>query len=340
MPYEEHGDMEDHRAPPEAALLELVFGKFVSRAIATAANLGVADVIAGGVHEVEDIAAKVNVPADPLYRMLRALTVVGIFEELPGKRFENTEVGALLRSDAPTSMRAMAQWIGCDAGWLAWSGLDHSVKTGAPGFDEVHGAQVFEYFAKHPETGRIFHAAMTSLSAYSGHAVAKAYDFREVGKLVDVGGGHGLMAEAIAQATPGLEVLVYDLPEVVRTAPAREGVRFEGGDFFERVPADADAYIMKSILHDWDDERAARILMSCASAMKPGGRVLVVEQVISDDPRAALGKLADLEMLVMTSGGRERTEPELRALFARASLELVRVLPTDSPYSVLEGRHG
>jgi hypothetical protein len=331
--------MEDHRVPPEAALLQLIFGKFVSRAITTVANLGLADVIASGITEVEDIAAKVNVPPDPLYRVLRALTVVGVFVELPGKRFENTELGALLCSDAPTSMRAMAQWIGCDAGWIAWSGLDHSVKTGKPGFDEVHGAQVFEYFAKNPETGRIFNAAMTSLSAHSGNAVAKAYDFRELGKLVDVGGGHGLMAEAIAQATPGLEALVYDLPEVIRTAPAREGVRFEGGDFLERVPADADAYIMKAIVHDWDDARAERILINCAGAMKPGGRVLVVEQVISDAPESALGKLTDLEMLVMTPGGRERTEPEFRALFGRAGLELMRIVPTESPYCVLEGRH-
>jgi hypothetical protein len=330
--------MEDHRVPPEAALLQLIFGKFVSRAITTVANLGLADVIASGITEVEDIAAKVNVPPEPLYRVLRALTVVNVFVELPGKRFENTELGELLRSDAPTSMRAMAQWIGCDAGWVAWSGLDHAVKTGTPGFDEVHGTQVFDFFARNPETGQIFNAAMTSLSTHSGYAVAKAYDFREIGKLVDVGGGHGLMAEAIAQATPGLEALVYDLPEVVGTAPAREGVRFEGGDFFERVPPGADAYIMKAIVHDWDDARAERILANCVAAMKPGGRVLVVEQVISDAPEAALGKLLDLEMLVMTPGGRERTEPEFRALFGRAGLELVRVVPTESPYCVLEGR--
>jgi 2-polyprenyl-3-methyl-5-hydroxy-6-metoxy-1,4-benzoquinol methylase len=179
---------------------------------------------------------------------------------------------------------------------------------------------------------------MSSLSARSGLAVAEAYDFREVGKLIDVGGGHGLMAEAIARATPGLEVVVYDRHEVVKSAPAREGVRFEGGDFFERVPAGAGAYILKAILHDWDDARAVRILASCAAAMKRDGRVLVVEQVISDAPSAAIGKLSDLEMLVMTQGGHERTEPELRSLFDRAGLELIRIVPTTSRYCVLEGR--
>jgi SAM-dependent methyltransferase len=198
------------------------------------------------------------------------------------------------------------------------------------------GMQVFDYFARDPETATIFHDAMTGFSTMTGHAVAGAYDFGSVKKLIDVGGGHGAMAEAIAGATPGLEALVYDLPEVVKTAPARKGVAFEGGDFLERVPEGADAYIMKFILHDWDDARSERILRNCAAGLRPGGKILVVEQVVSDAPEAAFAKIIDLEMLVMTPGGRERTEPEFRALFERAGLTLTRIVPTPSPVRVIE----
>jgi hypothetical protein len=231
----------------------------------------------------------------------------------------------------------MARWIGCDAGWKGWAGLDYAVKTGKPGYDAIHGAGLFDSFEADPETARIFHDAMSGFSAVTGQAVARAYDFRGSKKLVDVGGGHGLMAELIAEATPGLEAIVFDLPEVVRTAPPRAKVRFEGGSFLERIPAGADVYIMKHIIHDWDDERSQKILSGCVAGLAPGGKVLVVDQVVTDSPESAFAKILDLEMLVMTPGGRERTEPEFRALFERSGLRLTRIVRTESPVCVIEG---
>jgi hypothetical protein len=330
-------------------MMQMIMGKMVSRAITAAADLEIADHLAGGPRSARDLAAATNASEDALYRVLRALAAVGVFHELPERRFENNPLSATLRKSAPDSTWAMARWINDPAGWLPWGRLDHSVKTGQPASTEVFQTQdLFGWLRDHPSSLETFQTAMTGFSGMTGAAVAKAYDFSPFKKLVDVGGGHGaLLGHILTQFGGGLSGVLYDRPEVVAHArPTLEAMgqaaRIEvlAGDFFQGVPAGADAYIMKAIIHDWDDERCAVILSNCRKVMAPGGKILIADAVLSDRPEATMAKIIDLEMLVMTHGGRERTAEEFAALLARAGLKLSRIVPTESPVSVVEAVAG
>jgi hypothetical protein len=330
--------------PPEQVLMQMMMAKMASQCLTVVANLSVADQLAGGAASTAELAEKVGANPDGLYRVLRALAALGIFRELPGRRFENNEVSALLRGDVPHSLRAMVRWLNAPCSWQAWGRLDHSVKTGKPSFDEVHGQQVFAYFREHEDAGRVFNEAMTAGSGLVAETVAKSYNFSGCETIVDVGGGHGALLNAIVSHHEGPRGIVFDLPEVVEGASEiliagghADRIDTAAGDFFEGVPGDADVYLMKHIIHDWSDEHCVRILDNCRRAMKPGGRVLVIDQVVSDAPEAAMGKMLDLEMLVMTDGGRERTEAEFAALFERAGLELARIVRTESFVCLIEG---
>ena len=329
--------------PPNAQLLQLVLGMFISRSLAVAADLGVADLLKERALGVQELARLTNSNPDGLYRVLRALTAVGVFEARAEQCFANNELSTLLRADVQGSLRADALWFSDVSGWTAWGRLDHSVRTGKPAFDEVFGSDCFTWLESHASSFASFHQAMTSLSAASGSAVAAAYDFSGVRKLVDVGGGHGTLLSMIVERFPDVKGVLFDRPVVIQSAGdlSRAGghaadIEAIAGDFFEAVPAGADAYLMKHIIHDWDDEHCVRLLSNCRRAMAPGGRVLIVEFVLSDRPDGALTKLIDLEMLVMTPSGRERTEQEFSSLLARAGLILTRLIPTASPVSVIE----
>jgi hypothetical protein len=327
---------------PDQLLMQLITGKWVSKALSLVAELAVADHVSDGPRHVEDLAAVTGMNADALYRLLRATAALGVLKELPGQRFENNVMSNMLRS-TPGSLRGMMRWLGDDSAWRAWGRLDYSVQTGQPAFDKVMGMQVFEHFQHHPEVGQVFNDAMVSFTQITGPAVAKGYDFSGIKTLVDIGGGHGALIAKIAQKHPALKGVLFDRPEVVAGAGAlltAEGVADrvtpQGGDFLHSVPAGADAYIMKHIIHDWDDAHSIAILSHCRKAMAPGGKVLIVEQLVSDRPEAAAVKLIDLEMLVMTTGGRERTETEFSALLGKAGLRLTRIVPTESPVVVVE----
>ena len=330
--------------PPSFALFQMITGKFVSRAVYAAARLRLADLLADGPRTAAELAASTGNHAPSLRRLLRALAGLGVLATVPGDepRFALTPVGELLR-DTPGSLRAMALWI-CDPRHdRAWDEIFHSLATGEPGFDQAYGMPVFDHFARDPDFAAIFNDAMTSLSAATHPAVVAAYDFSGLHLLVDVGGGHGSLLAGILAANPHLSGIVYDLPQVIegtRSALSAAGLegrcRAEGGSFFERVPAGADGYILSFVLHDWDDERATAILRNVRQAMSPEGRVLVVEGLIPEGGEPALSKLSDLEMLVMTSGGRERTAEEFGELFAAAGLRLTRVVPTAGAAFVLE----
>ena len=329
--------------PPEQLLMQMATGKWVSKALSLVADLAIPDRLTAGPRSADDLAKETAVNADALYRLLRAAAGFGVLTELPERRFENNALSNLLRSDVQGSMRGMIRWLGEDSAWQAWGGLDYSVKTSQPAFDHVLGVQVFEHFQQHPEAGQVFNDAMVGFTAMTGPAVAEAYDFSAFKQIVDVGGGHGALLAAIAGKHPGPRGVVFDRPEVVAGAPAlvaSQGLsgRIEtaGGDFLSAVPAGADAYIMKHIIHDWDDERSTTILSNCRRVMSPGGKVLIVEQIVTDRPDAALVKLIDLEMLVMTTGGRERTEREFAQLLATAGLRMTRIVPTHSPVSIVE----
>ncbi|HEX8162269.1 MAG TPA: methyltransferase [Pyrinomonadaceae bacterium] len=328
--------------PPEAALTQMIFGAFVSQAISVAAELGIADLLAGQPQTVAALAAATATHERSLYRVLRTLASVGVFRETGEKVFALTPLAAPLRSDAPNSMRNGAIFMGAEWHWRVYGEMTHSVRTGKSAWSRAHGAEVFDYFAGHPEHGEVFNRAMTDMSAAAAAAITEAYDFRGVEKLVDVAGGHGYLLAAVLRANPGARGVLFDLPQVVEGAPAtleREGVRdrveLAAGDFFSSVPEGADAYMMKHIIHDWDDERALLILNNIRRAMRDDGRVLICETVVPEGNEPHFGKLMDLEMLV-SPGGVERTEREFGELLAQAGLELKRVTPTRSYLSVVE----
>lgn len=327
---------------PDQILMQFATGKWVARALGAVASLRVADAFGEGPTAVDELAEKTGTRADPLYRTLRMLAAVGVFVELPDRRFALTPVSELLRSDHPQTMRPLVHWLMEPAAWRGWSDYEHSLRTGEPAFEKELGAPVFRYLKEHPETAEVFNAAMTGFSVGAGEAVAAAYDFSGVKHLVDVGGGHGMLLAAIVRRNPELRATLYDLPEVTAGAAAALAahgvmapIEVVGGDFFESVPTGADAYIMKAIIHDWDDDRCATILQRCREAMTRGGRVLICDQVIGMGP-ANLAVFSDIEMLIMTNGGRERTGAEFATLAARAGLRIRRFVPTESPFFVIE----
>ena len=336
--------MSANAVPPSVALLQLAAGFWISRAISVAAKLGIADLLGEGPRGCDDLARATGVHAPTLYRLLRALAGVGVFAEAEDGRFALTPMAECLRTDAPNSIRAYAIMLGEDWFWRAWGDLPHSVATGESGFEHVHGMPLFEYFRREPEQAALFDEAMSNRSRQVDAAVLAAYDFAGISKLVDVGGGHGALLASILAAHPEMRGVLFDLPQVVEGAKGRLGAdglldrcEIVGGDFLLAVPAGGDAYLLKHVLHDWDDERAAAILKSCHRAMAPGARLLVVEIVITPGNVPSFGKLLDLNMLVMFRGGRERTRAEYEALFAAAGFDLTRVVPTASLANVLEG---
>ena len=328
-------------------LRTLLHGYRVSQAIYVAAALGIPDRLAGGPQTSADLARATDTNEPALYRVLRFLAGVGLFDEVGPRRFGLTALGAGLRGDVPGSMRP--QTLGALEGihWQAWGQLLHTVRTGETAFNHVAGMGVFDYLREHPDSAAIFNQQMTSNTARAGDTVARGYDFSGVRRLVDVGGGHGLLLATILQAHAAMGGVLFDAPEVVAGAGptlAAAGVadRCEvvGGDFFAAVPPGGDAYVLRQIIHDWDDERAIAILASCRRAVGTagGGKVLVVERAIAPDHRQGLAELhLDLQMLV-TTGGVQRTEAEYGALFAAAGLRLSAVIPLDDPlhYSIYE----
>jgi SAM-dependent methyltransferase len=328
--------------PPQAALAQMVLGSLVAQAVYVAAKLGVADLLADGAKDAHELARATGAHAPSLYRILRALAANGVFAELCDGRFELTALAEPLRTDAPGSLRDLTIFMGEEWHWRVWGNTLHSVMTGQAAWAHVHGAEVFPYFAANPEPAQIFDRAMTSNSQLAIQSVIEAYDFSGVETLVDIAGGEGSMLAAILRANPAMRGALFDLPHVIERARsyiAAEGVAercaLATGDFFISVPTGADAYIMKHIIHDWDDERAVTILRNINRAMRPDGRVLLVELVIPPGNEPHLGKIMDIEMLV-SPGGLERTESEYRALFALAGLRLTRIVPTASSYSVIE----
>lgn len=339
--WRESGEMR-RPAQPEEVLMKMIAGSFVSQALYVAARLGVADLLAEEPRDPSELSAATGAHAGSLYRMLRALASVGVFSERADGKFELNATAHLLRRDAHGSLRDTAIMFGEEWHWRVWGSAYDSVRTGETAFAGVHGSDIFPYFAANQEAARVFDRAMTSLSHTAAAAVAEAYDFSGTATLADIAGGHGTLLAGILRANPAMRGVLFDQPQVIAGATERlaaEGVagrvELATGDFFAEVPAGADAYLMKYIIHDWDDERALAILANCRRAMPDGARLLLVETVIAEGNAPHFGKLLDLEMLLFT-GGRERTEAEYRALLARAGFRLTRVVPTRSPLSIVE----
>jgi ubiquinone/menaquinone biosynthesis C-methylase UbiE len=328
--------------PPHIVMLQMITGFWVSRTIHVAAKLGLADLVKDGPKTASELAEMTGTHAPSLYRALRGLASVGIFVEDNQKRFANTPLSETLRSDVPGSLRAMAMVELGQEHFPAWGNLMHSVKTGEIAFDNLFKQNVWEYYAQNPEDASNFNDAMKGLTEMVNAAVLAAYDFSGVNKLIDIAGGTGRLISAILNAHPQMRGALFDLPHVIAEAGpllAAAGVsdRCEttAGDFFKSVTEGGDAYIMKWIIHDWDDEKSTIILKNIHRAMNPDGKLLIVEMVVPAGNQPDLSKFMDLNMLVMT-GGRERTEAEFSELLAGAGFKLTRVIPTASPFSVIE----
>jgi len=331
---------------PALTLLDLLNGYRVTQALYVAARLGIADRLASGPKSSDELARATGANASALRRLLRALVSFGVFAEETGGRFAPTEIGALLRDDVPGSLRAGVIFYGDQRHWQAWAKLEQSVTTGETVWGPRAATAFFEMNTKDPEGAAIFNAAMTSLTSAFDAAVVAAYDFSRFGTLVDVGGGQGALISSILNANPGLRGILFDIPPVIEGARKRMAgsglaARCElvAGDVFASVPSGGDAYLLKWIIHDWDDEQSLAILRNCQGAMAPNGRLLLVERVVPEriDPGADTQSilLADLQMLVLT-GGHERTAVEYRTLLAGAGLALARIVPTETPMSVIE----
>jgi O-methyltransferase domain/Dimerisation domain len=327
------------------AMLERIAAYWQSQLVYVAAKLGIADVLVDGPLTVEEIAARVGAHPAYLKRVLRALASLGVFAADPHGRFHLTRLAQTLRSDHPESLRDFALMLVDDYNWSAWGALEHAVKTGNTAFEHVHGSPAFPWMQAHPEKEKIFSASMASISVMENAAVARSYAFGKLGKVVDVGGAHGHLLATILRSYVKLRGVLFDQPQVIAeaakagytTAPD-VGSRCEvvSGDFFESVPPGADGYVLKYIMHDWDDDKCVRILQNCRKAMGDDGRVLVVDHVVAAGNRFDWGKLVDINMMVML-GSKERTKDEFRQLFTRAGLRLKRIIRTGSSVSILEG---
>jgi hypothetical protein len=329
------------RAEAARTLAEMMSGPWIAQAISTVATLGIADHLRDGPLPPSTLAVRVGADPSALYRVLRALASKGVFAEDEEGRFSLTARAEPLRSDVPGSQRAYAMMLGTQWHWRSWGELLHSVRSGKPAFDHVFGQPVFAYYADHPEAQRMAAAALTSRSATENDAIVRSYDF--VGRaVVDIAGGEGSLLAAILSANPDARGTLFERASVLASARSLlEKAAVAGrcaltaGDFFAAVPRGGDVYILKKVIHDWDDARAAAILRNCRAAMGETARLLLIETVVPPGNEPSSAKLLDLLMLVY-AGGRERTEAEYRALLAGADLDMLRIISTPAGINIIE----
>jgi hypothetical protein len=327
--------------PPQAVVTQMAMSFIVSQALGVAAKLRIADLLNDGAKTAEEIAAATDAHAASVYRLMRALSSVGVFESDAENRFSLTPLGDVLRTDHPDSIRGAVHMITDPEHWRPHGNMLQSVKTGEIAFDYTFGMPVFPYFAENPQAAEVFDNAMTSFGLTIAKAVADTYDFSEAETIADIGGGHGNLLATVLKTNEKAKGILFDQPQVLEgNILEREGVAdrttLVGGDFFKEIPVIADVYLMKFIIHDWNDEQSETILKNLAGSARPGAKVLLVETVVEEENnQPSMSKVMDLNMLVMT-GGKERTGKEYAALFEKTGFKLTRVIPTPSPLQIVE----
>ena len=328
--------------PPHVQLIQMAMAHWVSRIAYVAAKLGLADHLANGPKTADDLAGPTGTHAPSLYRLMRALTNLNILTEDATHRFALTPLGEALKTGAPGSARPSILTLASD--WMSrgWEQLLYSVQTGGCGFEQSLGMPLFDWLANHPEDASLFSETMMGFHGAEPAAVAAAYDFSSLSTLIDVGGATGYLLTTILAGNPASRGILYDLPHVVRNAPAliqarglADRVTIESGSFFDRVPSGGDAYLLSHIIHDWTEPQCLTILGHCRRAMAPGSRLLIIEMVLPSGNAPHPGKMLDMMMLV-GPGGQERTESEYRTLLDKAGFRLTRLVPTETAVSVVE----
>ena len=337
----EHRQVAPGAMPPHAQLIQMGIASWVSAVVYAAARLGLADQLADEPRSAAELAGPMRMHAPSLHRLMRTLASLGILTERDAQRFGLTPMGEALKTGAPGSARATLIAFG-GTFWHAWEEILYSLETGKTGFDKAHGMPLFEYLRQHPAEASYFSEAMVGFHGDEPPAVARAYDFSGFKNLVDVGGATGNLLAAILSSHAGPRGVLFDRPHVVADAPAlleargvENRVTIEAGDFFETVPAGGDGYLLSHIVHDWSEDRCLTILGHCRKAIRPGGRLLLVEMVLPAGDTPHPGKVLDMVMLVFP-GGQERTESEYASLLGKAGFRLSRVVPTASAVSVVE----
>jgi len=332
--------MRPNELPQPAQLMKFIVGKWISKPIYVAAELGIADMLAEDPKSIEELAQTSQSHAPSLYRMMRALASVGIFFETEGKRFELTPMAECLKNGA---MRSVALMFNSDWSDKAWGYFLDSVKTGDTAFEKAHGMSVSDWLENNPQAAKVFNEANAVKAVNSHRAIVDVYDFSGVNTLTDVGGGLGALMAEILIVNPLMNGVVADIPSVIQKA--RKIIRSRGledrceavgCDFFKEIPAGSDGYLMSHILHDWSAEQCKTILTNCHKAMKPESKLLVVEMIVPPGNQPSMAKLLDLEMLV-TTGGCERTEKEFKILLETSGFKLSRTIATKESIFVIEG---
>lgn len=327
--------------PPPIQMLQIVSGFWVARCVYVLAKLGIADLIKDAPKTTDELATATGTHGPSLFRVLRALASVGVITQ-DSNSFGGTPLSQTLCS-GPGSMRAFAMTELGEEHYPAWGELLHSVRTGGIAFDKAFGEPCWEFFRKNPENAQIFNDAMSGMTAQAIEAIHAVYDFAGINTIVDVGGGHGGLITGILKKNPSMRGILFDAPPVI--AGAKSHVEESGlddrcqlieGDFFKAVPEGGDAIVMKWIIHDWNDEQSVAIMKSCHRALPTNGKLILIEAVVPATAEPHFSKFIDLNMLVVT-GGRERTEEEFQKLYEASGFRLTSVVPTESPFSVIEG---
>ncbi len=327
--------------PPHVQLIQMGTAYWASQMLLAAAQLGLADRLAGGARNASELAQELALHPPSLHRFMRSLAGMGLLTEVQPKTFALTSLGEALKKDAPGSARATILILTGVSGQL-WTNLSHCLKTGHPATDEVFGKPLFDYIGERPELVSLFSETMVGFHGREPAAVAAAYDFDALGSIVDVGGATGNMLVHILQRHKKPRGVLFDLPHVVHDAVAllaahdmTDRVAIESGSFFETVPQGHNAYVLSHIIHDWTEDQCQTILANCRRAITPKGRLLIVEMVLPEGDAPHHGKMLDMMMLV-GPGGQERTGEEYRALLEKANFRMTRVVPTASDVSIVE----
>lgn len=332
----------EHKAPNPFDSIKLankLHGAIYTQLISVVAELGIADLLATGKKSVQALAEATGTIEGRLYRILRVLTTIGIFAETSPRYFELTDLSDPLRKDSPYSVRSLALMLGSEWHTRAWANISYSLKNNESAFENIYHQSFFDYLKEHPKAEAIFNETMTSQSQKQALAICQAYDFSNATTIIDIGGGHGLLLSQVLEKTPGTKGILFDQHSTVQTVSVipelKDRMRTEVGSFFEGVPKGGDIYLLKHIIHDYDDDCAVKILQNCRDAMHPQSRLLIVDLVLNQSTATFLRTWTDLEMMVLLNG-KERTEDEFFDLFNSAGLKLEKIIPTKSDISIME----